>query len=397
MKKLLLLVLAVVGLYPCTQIAAMEHSTTQNIPNNQIWYTSSDGNVVTPSSPYVFGATITSNTYSNGKGVITFDGNVTMIGELAFYNCSSLTSTTIPDGVTTIGDRAFWGCSSLTSVTIPDSVTTIGDWAFRCCRSLTSVTIPDSVTTIGDEAFSSCYILTSVTIGDSVTTIGRYAFCPCPNLTSVTIGNSVTTIGDGAFTGCNSLVQFNGKFAEDNGRILVVDGTLVAFAPAGLTRYIVPNSVTTIGKFAFYNCSSLTNVTVPDSVTTIGAGAFYGCNNLAKFKGKLSKDNGRILVVDGTLVAFAPAGLTRYIVPNSVTTIGDKAFWGCDNLTSVTIGKGVSVIGEDAFQGCNIDTIVCCAKIPPKLDDSFDKFENLIVPTGCEEAYANSDWGKYLE
>ena len=397
MKKLLLLVLTVICFAPCTQIAAMEHSTTQNIPNNQIWYTSANGNVITPNETDVFGATITSNTYINGKGVITFDGNVTMIGEEAFYNRRSLTSVTIPDSVTTIGDKAFWGCSSLTSVTIPDSVTTIGDWAFWVCDSLTSVTIPDSVTTIGDWAFRCCRSLTSVTIPDSVTSIGDEAFSSCYNLTSVTIGNSVTTIGDGAFTGCNSLVQFNGKFAEDNGRILVVDGTLVAFAPAGLTRYIVPNSVTTIGKFAFYNCSSLTNVTVPDSVTTIGAGAFYGCNNLAKFKGKLSKDKGRILVVDGTLVAFAPAGLTRYIVPNSVTTIGDEAFWGCDNLTSVTIGKGVSVIGEDAFQGCNIDTIVCCAKIPPKLDDSFDKFENLIVPTGCEEAYANSDWGKYLE
>lgn len=73
------------------------------------------------------------------------------------------------------------------------------------------------------------------------------------------------------------------------------------------------------------------------------------------------------------------------------------AFWNCESLTSVTIGKGVSEIGEEAFMGCNIDTIVCCPKIPPKIDDSFGKFENLIIPTGCEEAYANSDWGEYLE
>lgn len=69
----------------------------------------------------------------------------------------------------------------------------------------------------------------------------------------------------------------------------------------------------------------------------------------------------------------------------------------CTSLTSVTIGKSVSEIGKKAFKECNIDTIVCCPKIPPKIDDSFGKFENLIVPTGCEEAYANSDWGKYLE
>ena len=84
-------------------------------------------------------------------------------------------------------------------------------------------------------------------------------------------------------------------------------------------------------------------------------------------------------------------------IPDSVTTIGEWAFLGCDSLTSVTIGNGVSEIGMAAFKRCNIDTIVCCPKIPPKIDDSFGKFENLIVPTGCEEAYANSDWGQYLE
>ena len=89
--------------------------------------------------------------------------------------------------------------------------------------------------------------------------------------------------------------------------------------------------------------------------------------------------------------------LTSVTIPNSVTTIGDYAFSWCSSLTSVTIGKSVSEIGKQAFKECNIDTIVCCSKIPPKIDDSFCKFENLIVPTGCEEAYANSDWGQYLE
>ena len=89
--------------------------------------------------------------------------------------------------------------------------------------------------------------------------------------------------------------------------------------------------------------------------------------------------------------------LTSVTIPDSVTTIGDYAFADCESLTSVTIGNGVSEIGKQAFKECNIDTIVCCPKIPPKINDSFDRFENLIVPTGCEEAYANSDWGQYLE
>ncbi|MBQ2992546.1 MAG: leucine-rich repeat domain-containing protein, partial [Alistipes sp.] len=125
---------------------------------NQIWYTSSDGNVVEPySGDYnsnatamqTFGANITSNTYENGVGVITFDGDVTTIGGGAFRDCDALTSITIPDSVTTIGEGAFNSCDALTSVTIPDSVTTIGEGAFNSCDALTSVTIPDSVTTIG--------------------------------------------------------------------------------------------------------------------------------------------------------------------------------------------------------------------------------------------------------
>ena len=157
------------------------------IHNNEIWYTSSDGNIVTPYSysEVVFGANIVSNTYSNGKGVIKFDSDVTSIGGSAFYRCTSLTSIVIPDSVTLIGDSAFYVCSRLKSVTIPDSVTSIGGSAFSNCNSLTSVTIPDSVTSIGDSAFYSCTSLTSVTIPDSVTEIGYKAFYSCVKLESV--------------------------------------------------------------------------------------------------------------------------------------------------------------------------------------------------------------------
>ena len=130
----------------------------------------------------------------------------------------------------------------------------------------------------------------------------------------------------------------------------------------------IPDSITTIGEGAFDGCSSLTNVTIGDGVTTIGDYAFSGCHSL-----------------------------TSITIPDSVMTIGYYAFYECKSLKNITIGKSVSEIGTDAFKKCDIDTIVCCPKIPPKINDSFDRFENLIVPTGCEEAYANSDWGKYLE
>ena len=108
-------------------------------------------------------------------------------------------------------------------------------------------------------------------------------------------------------------------------------------------------------------------MTIPNSVTTIEYGAFAGCRSL-----------------------------TSITIPDSVMAIGIRAFSDCPSLTGVTIGKSVSEIGKEAFMGCNIDTIVCYPKIPPKINDSFDRFENLIVPTGCEESYANSDWGQYL-
>ena len=208
-----------------------EYTIVQN-PICFLYYTSSNGEIVTPYNSSAFGATILSNTYIDGVGVIKFDGKVTTIGERAFYYCRSLTSVAIPDSVTTIGSSAFSWCSSLqefngkfasedgrclivdgvlnsfaigcgaTEYAIPDGVTTIGGYAFEYCRSLTSVTIPDSVTTIGESAFAWCSGLTSVTIGYSVTTIGDYAFQGCDSLTSVTIGDSVTTIGYGAFYYC---------------------------------------------------------------------------------------------------------------------------------------------------------------------------------------------------
>ncbi len=385
-------------------VAKPEPPTKENAkpvtqPNNEIWYTSSDGKVVKPykEGKDIFGAEIESNTYNDGKGILKFKDDVTTIGEYAFWCCKSLTGVTIPDSVTSIGEDAFGKCSSLTSITIPNSVTTIGGAAFSECGNLTSVTIPNSVTTIGadafyeckslkrvtipnsvttigDGAFSGCQSLRSVTIPNSVKTIGDGAFSSCDNLTSVTIPNSVTTIGESAFRycesltsvtipdsvktiedevfwGCPSLKEFKSKFASPDGRCLIINRELVAFAPAGITEYTIPNSVTEIGERAFGGCKSLTSVTIPNSVTEIGECAFVYCSSLKEFKSKFASPDGRCLIVNGKLIAFAPAGITKFTISDSVTTIGEWAFC-CDNLTSVTIPNSVTTIGESAFRQC---------------------------------------------
>ena len=165
------------------------------IPTNEIWYTSTDGKIVTPYYPDAFGANIVSNEYENGKGIIRFDEPITSIGYGAFAECSTLTNITIPDGVTFIDDYVFFKCSSLTNITVPDGVTSIGEAVFAYCTSLTNITVPNGVTSIGVYAFYACTSLTSITIPDGVTSIGNKAFIFCSSLTSITIPDGVTSIG----------------------------------------------------------------------------------------------------------------------------------------------------------------------------------------------------------
>ena len=154
------------------------------------------------------------------------------------------------------------------------------------------------------------------------------------------------------------------------------DAKMVAHTYTDIGRIVFGTPITKIHDYAFYDCSILTSIIIPDNVTTIGEGAFEECKNL-----------------------------TSVIIGDSVTTIGFGAFYVCKSLSRITIGKNVQKIGMKAFQGCsNIDTIICRATTPPKLyissdstTSSFKKFETLVVPTGCEEAYANSDWGYYLK
>lgn len=270
---------------------------TSTQPNNEIWYTTTDGNVIQPYQTEGFDANIVSNVYENGKGIITFDAPLTKMevyddygvfdGEGSSDIANRLTSISLPSSVTSIGNYAFSHCTSLTSVTIPSSVTSIGDSAFSNCDSLTSIDIPSGVTSIGSSTFYYCWNLTSIYIPSSVTSIGDNAFWKCTSLTSVMFaeGSRLTSIGLNAFYRCVSLTSVT--FAEDS-------------------------HLTNISNYAFKYCGGLTSIEIPSSVTNIGGKAFENCNGLTSitYKG-----------VTYTSISTLTTALT-----NNGVTVGDNAF-----------------------------------------------------------------------
>ena len=281
------------------------------------------------------------------KGEYSIRKGVKVIGNSAFWLCSSLTNINIPNSITTIGEGAFARCNSLTSINIPNSVTTIGEGAFAWCKSLTSINIPNSVTTIGGRAFSGCESLTNINIPNSVTTIGEGAFRGCNSLTSINISNSVTTIGEGAFRGCESLTNIN----IPNSVTTIGEG---AFKDCNsLISINIPNSVTIIENCAFEDCESLTSITIPSSVVTIIGNPFclWHGNLYNESKAFIYEDHVLFNRNKTTLIAYR-AKETSYTIPNSVTTIGEHAFSDCDSLTSINIPNSVTTIGEGAFISC---------------------------------------------
>ena len=220
---------------------------------------------------------------------------------------SDITTVVIGDGVTYIGGGVFYGCTSLKSVEIPASVTSIGDFAFMYCTSLESITIPASVTSIGQNAFHDCTSLESIEIPASVTSIDDFAFVGCTSLASISVAE-----GNPAYDSrndCNAIIE-------------TATNTLIQ----GCKKTVIPggsDGVTTIGQYAFSNCTGLTSVEIPDGVTSIGYEAFANCT-----------------------------GLTSVEIPASVTSIGYDAFEGCTSLESIEIPASVTTIGEFAFVDC---------------------------------------------
>ena len=369
---------------------------------------------------------------------ITIPNGVTSIEYCAFYDCSGLTSITIPNSVTSIGGRAFCGCSGLTSITIPDSVTSTGRSAFFGCSGLTSITIPDSVTSIGDSAFSGCSAvrdivvpgrfemssifpssyrsITNAVLADGVTSIGNYAFSGCSGLTSVTIPDGVTSIGDRAFEGCSGLTSItipssvssigDAAFFRCSGLTSITIPSSVteigrdAFEGcSGLTSITIPSSVTEIGRGAFSGCSGLTSITIPDSVTSIGNYAFSGCSGLASLfvndgNPVYNSRNGCNAIIE-TGTGVLVAGCRNTIIPDSVTSIGDSAFFRCSGLTSITIPDSVTSIGDSAFSGCSELTSITIPDSVTSIGDSAFDYCSGLTSITIPDSVTEIGWGAF--
>jgi hypothetical protein len=311
-------------------------------------------------------------TYPGGKsGSYAIPDSVNSVGEAAFEGCENLTSVTIPASVTNIGAVAFAN-SGLASVTIPVNVANIGGSAFTYCISLTNVTMLNGA--IGSAMFLGCASLTNVTISTNVTAIGDNAFGNCTNLVNVTIPAGVTNIGISPFSYCLRLMAItvdaaNSLYSGLDGVLFSKDRSVLIEYPGGKAgTYLIPGSVTNIGRYAFFGCYGPTNVTIPGSVTSLGDWAFANCASLSSVTVPASVTNigyyvfyecygltsvtilGNLTNIQAGMFALC-SRLTNITIPDSVTSIGDWAFEDCSSLTNLTIPGGVTDIGEGAFFG----------------------------------------------
>lgn len=306
-------------------------------PNNEIWYTTTTGTKLELTQSGGFGSPYLTNSYSNGKGVIKFEGSITLIGISSFSNCETLTSIILPESVTSIGAKAFNGCTSLSDVNMPETITSIGESAFAGCSSLSLINVPANVKFIGASAFSNCTSLREFDMPDNVASVESSLFSGCASLANVLLSNNTTSIGDNAFNGCTSLRDIS--IPEG----ITVIGSYAFYKCNGLTKITIPNSVITIESTAFAECSLLRSVNFGDNITSIGDWAFWNCD-----------------------------GITEITIPDSVITIGKAAFSHCDGLRKVTIGKNIATIGGGAFYyNATLSEVYIKSTIPPILYGHF--------------------------
>ena len=312
-----------------------------------------------------------------GLTTIRLPDGMTEISDSVFSGCTGLTEVDIPDGIDAIGNNAFSGCTGLTEIALPDSLRSVGGYAFAGCTGLAEIDLPDSVEAIGARAFSDCAALKSIQLPTGLRTLENGVFERCTALKSVSVSAGLTGISASAFAGCDGIEKFevdakNANYSSDeNGCLYNKQKTTLVRYPLGATAasFSVPDGVTDIGEYAFYNCKKLTTVSmpesvenldrysfarmeamesleIPESVTKLGGGVFADC-------GKLSEVSIPDSVQTIDYAAFSGCGsLESVVIPSGVKNLGSEVFYGCGKLAEVTVPDSVTVIGYAAFSDC---------------------------------------------
>ena len=271
----------------------------------------------------------------------------------AFADCNNLYEIEIPQGVVNIGEKAFARLDNLKNIDIPDSVTNITTLAFYRCNGLVSVQVPGSVTAIKNGTFRECNNLKKVILNEGVAKIEGSAFVFCSSLEQIKLPQSLMSIGSGAFDNCTSLISVelpdnaiissdtfkecknlsdivisdtNNNYIVKNGILYNKNMTRILCYPAGIkdTEFFVPDTVKTIGDFAFYGTKALESINIPDSVTNIGTDAFGECS-----------------------------GLKEVVIPDSVTSMGEAVFYKCTSLEKVKLSVNITSPNPAVFQYCS--------------------------------------------
>jgi hypothetical protein len=270
----------------------------------------------------------------------------------------------------------------IAAIVIGDSVTSIGDMAFVGIDSLRTVVVGNGVTHIGTSAFSRCNSLTSITLGNSVAVIGDMAFEYSVKLRTVNIPDNVRSIGDDAFDDCKNLATIdvapgNANYSSEDGILFNKDKTVLIRYPEGKQgeSYVIPESVTSVGRGAFSCCRKLISVAIPDGVKSIGYMAFFGCESLTSIAIPSGVDS-----IAAGLFSLCSA-LASVSIPASVTIIGGGAFDECAALKSVVIPAKVKTIGPKAFWECKkLASVTCLGDIPPV--NEFNSRDSTYSPVG---------------